>query len=369
MKNLGFIQKFIIVFILFFVSLILGYFSTEDYSPLLVGFIALFLGCYNLYQLNLSLKKLKSDFTTAEAKKPIETIVSPTNELELLSLQLGNLVKSQNDLLKHYSDISAQLMHAGEKAIVTAKDQERSIMQHEESSRDILHASSQILSSSNELVIAMNDVDVIAQDTSRLTQTGQMSLHKMEDLMRVLVATSKRIAGLLGQLNEKAEGIRFVIITMTKVADQTNLLSLNAALEAEKAKESGKGFAVIAKEIRRLADQTAHATLDIEKLVNDMITSVFTSVSSMDAFIEDIQYGVRESNTVGGLLSEILDKVQTFINKLSEVNHRIQSQSHSADRINESIQRLTFAAQESSTSIHELNMSIEVLNRMAQEFQ
>ena len=75
-------------------------------------------------------------------------------------------------------------------------------------------------------------------------------------------------------LNEKASNINQVVTTITKVADQTNLLSLNAAIEAEKAGEHGRGFAVVATEIRRLADQTAIASYDIEQLVKEMQSAV-----------------------------------------------------------------------------------------------
>jgi methyl-accepting chemotaxis protein WspA len=80
--------------------------------------------------------------------------------------------------------------------------------------------------------------------------------------MNKLADSTSAISGKLGVISDKANNINSIITTITKVADQTNLLSLNAAIEAEKAGEYGLGFAVVAREIRRLADQTAVATLD-----------------------------------------------------------------------------------------------------------
>lgn len=96
----------------------------------------------------------------------------------------------------------------------------------------------------------------------------------METTMRQLADSTGSISARLGLISEKANNINGTITTITKVADQTNLLSLNAAIEAEKAGEYGLGFAVVAREIRRLADQTAVATLDIESMVRDMQSSV-----------------------------------------------------------------------------------------------
>src|SRR5207302_1442110 len=89
------------------------------------------------------------------------------------------------------------------------------------------------------------------------------------------------ITGKLAVLNEKTTNINSVVTTITKVADQTNLLSLNAAIEAEKAGEYGLGFAVVAMEIRRLADQTAVATYDIEKMVKEMQSAESLRQSNM----------------------------------------------------------------------------------------
>jgi hypothetical protein len=91
----------------------------------------------------------------------------------------------------------------------------------------------------------------------------------------------------LAILNEKAGNINQVVVTIVKVADQTNLLSLNAAIEAEKAGEYGRGFAVVATEVRRLADQTAVATYDIEQMVREIQSAVSAGVMGMDKFSEE----------------------------------------------------------------------------------
>src|SRR4029077_20791792 len=123
---------------------------------------------------------------------------------------------------------------------------------------------------SRELVKTMNEVNHVSEQTASLAGSGQASIGRMESNMRQIMEASSSISAKLAVLNEKTANINSVITTITKVADQTNLLSLNAAIEAEKAGEYGLGFAVVAMEIRRLADQTAVATYDIEKMVKEM---------------------------------------------------------------------------------------------------
>src|SRR5207245_2721664 len=111
-----------------------------------------------------------------------------------------------------------------------------------------------------------------------LADAGRVGLRQMEETMRQLSDATGSISAKLRTIREKAGGINLVVTTITKVADQTNLLSINAAIEAEKAGEAGLGFLVVAREIRRLADQTAVATLDIEQMVRQMESAVAAGV-------------------------------------------------------------------------------------------
>src|SRR5206468_470610 len=113
----------------------------------------------------------------------------------------------------------------------------------------------------------------------------------------------------LSVIREKANDINLVVTTITKVADQTNLLSVNAAIEAEKAGEYGLGFLVLAREIRRLADQTAVATLDIDRMVREMHTAVSAGVMEMDKFSEEVRRGVTGVGQIGGDLGRIITRV------------------------------------------------------------
>ena len=110
----------------------------------------------------------------------------------------------------------------------------------------------------------MNAVTEVAWKTSESANAGRSSLASMEKTMHQMMDATDSIGSKLAVLSEKAGNINTVVTTINRVADQTNLLSLNAAIEAEKAGEYGVGFAVVATEIRRLADQTAVATWDIE---------------------------------------------------------------------------------------------------------
>ena len=157
--------------------------------------------------------------------------------------------------------------------------------------------------------------------------------------------------------------------TITKVADQTNLLSLNAAIEAEKAGEYGVGFAVVAREIRRLADQTAVATLDIEQTVKGMRSAVSAGVMSMDKFSEDVRRGSEEVRNVGEQLGGIIEQVHSLTPRFDAVEKGINTQSHGALQISESMEQLSDGAQQTVTSLRETNYALEQLTQAAHDMQ
>ncbi len=156
-----------------------------------------------------------------------------------------------------------------------------------------------------------------------------------------------------------------MVTTITKVADQTNLLSLNAAIEAEKAGEYGRGFAVVATEIRRLADQTAVATYDIDQMVKAIQSAVSAGVMSMDKFSEEVRRGVQVIQEVGGQLSQVILQVQALAPRFEAVTEGMQAQATGAGQITEALTQLSEAARQTVESLRQSNLAIDELNQVA----
>ncbi|MGH7971306.1 MAG: methyl-accepting chemotaxis protein, partial [Limisphaerales bacterium] len=229
--------------------------------------------------------------------------------------------------------------------------------------------SKQISATSKELVRTMNEVNHVAEQTAQLAGSGQMAITRMETTMRQIIEASGSISSKLAVLSDKTANINSVVTTITKVADQTNLLSLNAAIEAEKAGEYGLGFAVVAMEIRRLADQTAVATYDIEKMVKEMQSAVAAGVMGMDKFSEEVRRGVEDVRQVSGHLGQILHQVQTLTPRFQTVNEGMHAQAMGAQQISETLSQLSEAARQTAESLRQSNLAIEQLNGAARGLQ
>jgi methyl-accepting chemotaxis protein WspA len=177
----------------------------------------------------------------------------------------------------------------------------------------------------------------------------------MEATMQDLSAATSSVSGKLAVISERANNIGAVVTAIQRVADQTNLLSLNAAIEAEKAGEYGRGFAVVSREIRRLADQTAVSTLDIARIVEEMQSSVASGVMEMDRFDKQVRTGVQEATRISDQLGTIIEGVEDLRPRFETAQHGMESQVVGAGQINDAmiqLREIAVVSGESSESLH-----------------
>ncbi len=220
----------------------------------------------------------------------------------------------------------------------------------------------EITATSNELARSIGDVARVAEQTSQSALSAQERLARMDATMRQIIEASAGISAKLSLLNEKAGNINSVVTTINKVADQTNLLSLNAAIEAEKAGEHGRGFSVVATETRRLADQTAVATYDIEQMVKEMQSAVSAGVMGMDKFNEEVRKGTAEVAQITGQLGDIIHQVTALTPRFEAVNESMQTQAAGSQQITEALGQLSETAQQTAEALRQSNAAVEQLS-------
>jgi methyl-accepting chemotaxis protein WspA len=247
----------------------------------------------------------------------------------------------------------------------TSKQQQATANEIATTTTEIGATAKEIFATSNELVRTMNEVSMVAEQTAGLANGGQAGLMRMEATMSHVMEAAGAINAKLAILSEKAGNINQVVTTITKVADQTNLLSLNAAIEAEKAGQYGRGFAVVATEIRRLADQTAVSTYDIEQMVKDIQSAVAAGVMGMDKFSEEVRRGMTEVQQVGGQLSEIIEQVQGLVPRFEIANDGMQAQATGAGQISDALSQLSEAAQQTVESLQQSTIAIDDLSQVS----
>lgn len=286
--------------------------------------------------------------------------------------EFGTLAQGFNRMTEQLTVLFGQVQKSGiqvntsaTEIAATSKEQQATASEIAATTTEIGATSREISATSRELVRTMSEVSEVAEETATLAGGGQDGLQRMAETMHKVMEAVGSINAKLAVLSEKAGNINQVVTTITKVADQTNLLSLNAAIEAEKAGEFGRGFGVVATEIRRLADQTAVATYDIEQMVKEIQSAVSAGVMGMDKFSEEVRRGMQEVQQVGTQLSQIIAQVQALAPRFVAVSEGVQAQATGAEQISQALTQLSEAAQQTVDSLRQSGQAIDGLHLAA----
>ncbi len=284
------------------------------------------------------------------------------DEVSILARGFSRMTTSLLRLISGVKDSGTEVSSSSNQIAAAARQLEATVNEQAASTNEVVATSKQISNTSQNLVSTITEVAQEAIKTATLVESGRSGLQEMEMAMQKLVQATSSISAKLQTLNEKAAVISTVVTTINTVADQTNLLSLNAAIEAEKAGEAGLGFGVVASEIRRLADQTGYATMDIEQIVKEMQGAVNAGVTSVQLFTQEVHKGVDKVQRVSREFSLIIEQVQQLTPQYEQVRQGILSQSLAAEQISEAMVHLSDAAHYTAESVRSLNAITNQLN-------
>jgi len=288
--------------------------------------------------------------------------VKPLSDADVVGHAQRNMVDKLSELVEQVQRSGVQVNSSAIQIAATSKEQQSTATEMASTTTEISTTAKEMSATSTELLKAADTVNEVSQQLAGLASNGKAGLVRMESVMRQIIDASSAITSRLGEMNDKASNISSVVTTITKIADQTNLLSLNAAIEAEKAGEYGRGFSVVASEIRRLADQTAASTLDIEQMVKDMLGSVSAGVMGMDKFSEEVRRSAREVSDVSGQIDLMIEQVQSLAPSVESVYEGMRAQTQGSTQISEALSQLGDAARQTAEAIRDSNRAVDQLN-------
>jgi len=287
------------------------------------------------------------------------------SETSQLYSAVAVMIHGLEELLGAVNSTGGQIQSSAGRIAATARQLEASATQQAASTVEVGATSKEISATASGLADTMDQVLGVANRSSALAVAGRESLARMGQAMDDLSASGREMTAKLGVIREKASGIGQMLSTISKVAAQTNLLSLNAAIEAEKAGEFGPGFAVVAREIRRLADQTASATLDIERTIRDMQASVQAGSAAMDGFKSLADQTADTSRGVNAKLGRIIEAGEELTPRFSTVSDGMRLQAEGADQISVVISQLADSAEQTRDALAEFRQAAEELTTTA----
>jgi methyl-accepting chemotaxis protein WspA len=277
-----------------------------------------------------------------------------------------SLIRMRDDLaalLGEVKEAGVTLDTSAHELSASGREQSEMARRFGASTSGIAAASRQIGTTGQELARTMEAVDAAAKETAELAGGSRRELVAADQTIRELSDGTESIAGKLARISERAEAINAVVAVIARVADRTNLLSVNAAIEAEKAGEEGRGFLVVAREIRRLADQTAEATGQVTAIVRDTQSAVGAGVMEMDRFAQNVRRGVEQITRSSRQMEELIARVEANAGRFRTVSDGMQSQVQGAATIASSLAELVATAKRAVESADEFARTATELQR------
>ena len=302
----------------------------------------------------------------AEGDLTVQVDITRKDEVGKVMSAIQQMIEKLSGIIGEVSKAADTISTASEHLSTTSTEVSRATEKQAQST-----ASS--ASALEEVTVSINEVSTLAratEDSSKRTATLtgdsvaaiRLAVEEIESMAKSIGAASDQVSGLVKR-SEEVGGIASVI---REIADQTNLLALNAAIEAARAGEQGRGFAVVADEVRKLAERTTRATHEIAKVISLIQQETLHTVDGMQATAPKIKDGLQKVGEVAGMLDLIAGEAAESRNRAVEVASATREQAIAANDIAKSVEQVAQMTEETNATMHNNAESATQLQEMAQ---
>lgn len=295
--------------------------------------------------------------------------VEPRSEKDVLGHSFKTMIHNLSGMIRQLSDNARELVTAATEIASSseamASGAKKQSSQVHQVSAAVEEMSATILESSRNAGDAATTAKGAATTAGSGGQIVSDTIHGMQKIADVVRESSESIA----KLAKSADQIGEIISVIDDIADQTNLLALNAAIEAARAGEQGRGFAVVADEVRKLAERTGKATGEIASMIKGIQHETEEAVQTMEAGVQQVDRGKMLADKAGSSLNEIVTMAQRVTEMIGQIAAASEQQSTAAEEISKSIEQINTVTKETASGAEESAAAAEELNRQAEGLQ
>ena len=299
----------------------------------------------------------------------VQVEIDSGDEVGQLSVSFQNMVNSLRELIGTLSDSSTHVANSSSEMQQSSQDMANGAEEVASQAITVATASEEMSATSGDIaqncMLAAEGADRANEAAAHGAAVVEKSISVMQRISERVQASAKTVEG----LGARSDQIGSIIGTIQDIADQTNLLALNAAIEAARAGEQGRGFAVVADEVRALAERTTKATREIDQMIKAIQQETRTAVTAMEEGVAEVEQGTEEATRSGEALRRIQEEISSVHLQVQQIATAAEEQTATTSEISSNIHQITSIAQQTMDRSRTTVGTAQQLSRLSEELQ
>lgn len=291
------------------------------------------------------------------------------DEFGEISRNLDNMAIQIGEVIREIGSATAQVATAAEQSSAVALQTSNNVVQQRQGTDQVVTAISEMSATVKDVARSTTDAAEMSQRVNASTMQGKAEIENTISLIKGLEVQAEQTSRIIEELKGESYSISSVLDVIRGVAEQTNLLALNAAIEAARAGEQGRGFAVVADEVRNLAKKTQDSTVSIQKMIANLQSGSDRAATSMQETLGKAQEGASNIVRAGELLEEIAEGIATISDSNIQVASAAEQQSQVAEEIHRNVNDINTLVIQVSAGAEQTAVTSRELARLAEQQQ
>ena len=301
----------------------------------------------------------------AEGDLTVNLEAGSTNEIGQLITSIKNMVEKLKTIISDLTSSSTNMASSSYELSASSEQMSRGVTEQSDRALQIATASNELSQTIVDVAKNASNIATSATETAKAAKEGELIVIKSIQEVKAIADTVNDSAKLMISLGERSKQIGDIVSVIKDIADQTNLLALNAAIEAARAGEQGRGFAVVADEVRKLAERTAKATSEIGAMISAIQEETGKAVASMEYGTKRVEVGVEFSAKAGEALRRIVGSIDELQSMVQQIAAATEEMSTASEQIGGAIEAIATVSKETSSSSGQIAQSSSDLARLA----